>query len=152
MGITGRSRRTTDLGPLEAAIMDTLWRTSGSLDVESVHRHVAPGGRPVPNTVQSTLERLVRKGLVHRTKHGRAYRYTAGVERRDWFAGAVGALADAIQSRPRQDLLAGFVDFAERIDPKALETLERLVRERLDERSDAKEAEPAAPETGRGSK
>ena len=93
--------------------MDTLWQAGYALDVESVHARVAPNGRPVRNTIQSTLERLVRKGLAHRTKHGRAYHYTASVERRDWFAGAVGALAKALRSRSSQDLLAGFVDFAD---------------------------------------
>ncbi|MCR9093409.1 MAG: BlaI/MecI/CopY family transcriptional regulator [bacterium] len=134
MTIEGEGRRAAELGPLEAAVMNSLWRTPDALDVESVHAQVAPQGRPVRNTVQSTLERLVKKGLVERTKHGRAYRYAARVERRAWFAGAVGALADALRSRPSQDLLAGFVDFAERTDPEALETLRRLVHERIDER------------------
>lgn len=138
-------RRATELGPLEAAIMDTLWQTTDALDVETVHARVAPGGRPVRNTVQSTLERLVRKGLVGRTKHGRAYHYAARVVRRDWFAGAVGALADALRSRPSQDLLAGFVDFAERTDPEALETLQRLVHERLGERVGEDVEERVAP-------
>ena len=135
MRIEGDERRKAELGPLEAAVMDALWRAAEALDVEAVHEQVAPGGRPVRNTVQSTLERLVKKGLVDRTKHGRAYRYAACVERRDWFAGAVGALADALRAQPSPDLLAGFVDFAERTDPDALETLQRLVGERLRERA-----------------
>lgn len=149
MGFEGDGRRATELGPLEAAVMDTLWQGPDALDVEAVHARVAPGGRPVRNTVQSTLERLVRKGLVCRTKQGRAYHYRASVERRDWFAGAVGALADALRTRPSPDLLAGFVDFAERTDPEALETLQRLVHERLGERAGSKPAKPAGPSAGR---
>lgn len=130
--------------------MDTLWKATDALAVETVHARVAPKGRPVRNTVQSTLERLVRKGLVRRTKQGRAYHYAARIERRDWFAGAVGALADALRSRPSPDLLAGFVDFAERTDPEALETLRRLVHERLGERGDdARDAAPADAPSGR---
>lgn len=149
MTIEGEGRRVAELGPLEAAVMNTLWHAPDPLDVESVHAHVAPAGRPVRNTVQSTLERLVKKGLVDRTKHGRAYRYAARVERRDWFAGAVGVLADALRSRPSQDLMAGFVDFAERTDPEALETLQRLVQERLGERADPPEAKPTDGPRGR---
>lgn len=150
MTIEGEGRRAVELGPLEAAVMNTLWQSPHPLDVESVHGRVAPKGRPVRNTVQSTLERLVKKGLVDRSKRGRAYRYAARVERRDWFAGAVGALADALRSHPSQDLLAGFVDFAERTDPEALETLQRLVHERLGERADPPETAPADAPRGRG--
>ena len=148
MRIEGEERRSVELGPLEAAVMDTLWQSPAALDVESVHAQVAPEGRPVRNTVQSTLERLVRKGLAARTKHGRAYRYAACVARRDWFAGAVGALAEALRAQPGPDLLAGFVDFAERTDPEALETLQRLVHERLGDRAEA--PAPEAGEAARG--
>lgn len=149
MGIDAEGRRAAELGPLEAAVMDTLWQAGGALDVESVHARVASDGRPVRNTVQSTLERLVRKGLAGRAKHGRAYRYAASVERRDWFAGAVGVLAEAVRSRSSQDLLAGFVDFAERTDPEALETLQRLVDERLGERDGASARETLEDATTR---
>lgn len=149
MGIDADRRRAAELGPLEAAVMDTLWRTGDALDVEAVHARVAPNGRPVRNTVQSTLERLVRKGLVRRTKQGRAYHYASSVERREWFAGAVRALAEALRSRTSPDLLAGFVDFAERADPEALETLQRLVHERLGERSSAPDTESGDPPDGR---
>lgn len=148
MNVESEGRRVTELGPLEAAVMDTLWQTQDALDVEAVHARVAPQGRPVRNTVQSTLERLVRKGLVRRSKHGRAYHYTARVGRRDWFAGAVDALAEALRSRSSPELLAGFVDFAERADPEALETLQRLVHERLDDRTPPGENEDGTPSDG----
>ena len=136
MEADAESGRTAELGPLEAAVMNALWQATRALDVESVHAQVAPNGRPVRNTVQSTLERLVRKGLARRTKQGRAYHYTSSIERREWFAGAIGTLAEALRSHSSQDLLAGFVDFAERAEPEALEALQRLVEERLGERPD----------------
>lgn len=127
---TGSGDDRTRLGPLETAVMDVLWRAADDLDVDAVRAQLAPTRRPVRNTVQSTLERLVRKGLAQRRKAGRAFRYAATLERRDWVALVIRALTDALRTDPEPDVLAGFVDFTERASPEALATLERIVSER----------------------
>ena len=119
----------TLLGPLELAVLDALW-TSGPADVVAVHAAVGTPRPVVRNTIQTTLERLVRKGLVARTRRGRAYEYRVAVSREQWTARALREALDAI---PRADaglMVATFVDLAERAGEASLAQLEALIRER----------------------
>ena len=124
--INHRSHR---LGPLELAVLDALW-TGGPADVHGVHAAV---GRPrglARNTIQSTLERLVRKQLAIRRKCGRAFEYRVAVSRSDWAARALRELLDAIPRSDASLMIAAFVDLAERAGEGSLDSLEALVRER----------------------
>ena len=68
------------LGALEMAVLDRLW-TAGPADVAAVHAAVGVPRGLVSNTIQSTLERLYRKGLAERSKRGRAFEYRACITR-----------------------------------------------------------------------
>lgn len=69
-----------DLGPLEADVMRLVWEM-GEVQVDEVHR-VLQGEREIAyTTVMTVMSRLAVKGLLERRKDGRAYRYTAAVER-----------------------------------------------------------------------
>jgi predicted transcriptional regulator len=119
----------TPLGPLELAVLDAFW-TSGLADVGGVHTAVGSPRRLARNTIQSTLERLVRKGLVARAKRGRAYEYRVAISREQWTARALREVLEAI---PRADaglMVATFVDLAERAGEASLARLEALIRER----------------------
>ncbi|MBW2426371.1 MAG: BlaI/MecI/CopY family transcriptional regulator [Deltaproteobacteria bacterium] len=126
------------VGYLEREVLEWLWnRASG--DVKAAHQALGLHRKLAVSTVHSTLERLVRKGLAERTKRGRAYEYRAVFTRSDWVHAS---LALALEAIPKDDpglLLASFVDIAERVDASGLRELERLVRERRLERSDAQE-------------
>lgn len=117
------------LGDLEGRVLEWLWGREW-VDVRAAHAAHASTTRRSPNTLHSTLERLVRKGLVERRRAGRAFTYRAIVSR-EAFVGL--ALAGAIEQMPGSDpksLLAAFVDLAARMDEAGLEELERLVAER----------------------
>jgi acetoin utilization protein AcuA len=59
-------------GPLEQRVMDTLWDRSDPASV----RDLQPGFSQVAyTTLMTTLDRLHRKGLLDRVKHGRAFFY-----------------------------------------------------------------------------
>ncbi len=161
------------LGPLEVAVMDRLWdladgdraaedptdvdpsdgrRAPGvekyELGVTAVHAAVGRPRRLSRNTIQSTLERLVRKGLATRRRKGRAYVYAASGTRRDWIARAFDDLVEGLGRAPGAEVLAGFVDFAERTRPETLAMLESLVAARLRARAgtDREAQEPPTPE------
>ncbi len=124
----GRPSRVT-LGALERAVLDRLW-SGGPADVKAMQRAVGEPRRIAANTTQSTLERLVRKGLAERRKVGRAVEYAARVSRRDWMAAELGELL-AAEPRPEPGLLlAAFVDLTEREGAERLAELEALVRAR----------------------
>ena len=84
-------------------MLDVLW-TRGAAGVAAVHADVGHERGLAPNTIHSTLERLVRKGLARRAKRGRAYEYRAAISREQW---AARALADALGAIPRADTGSG---------------------------------------------
>jgi len=135
--------RLARLGELERRVLDWLWGRDW-VDVRAVHAADATTRRRSPNTIHSTLERLIRKGLVERRRAGRGYAYRTIVSRDD-FVGQ--ALAGAIEQMPGGDsqaLLAAFVDVAARIDAEALDELERLVRARRRAREDVLDGAPTS--------
>lgn len=128
-----RAARLPLLGPLERLVLEELWR-AGTRDVAQVHACISLRRDVARNTVQTTLERLVRKRLATRARRGRAYVYEAALTRREWIARA---LDDLVASLPRvesQLLAASFVDLADRTSPELLDALAERVRARERER------------------
>lgn len=121
------------LGELETRLLEWLWGREW-VDVREAHAAHAAEGRRSPNTIHSTLERLIRKGLVERRRAGRAFAYRAIVSPQAYLDRA---LAQVIEEMPGSDpkrLLAAFVDVAARLDDAGLDELERLVAARRRER------------------
>ena len=64
-----------EFGELEMAIMDVMWAAEGPCVVREVRERLRYG-RPVAyTTVMTVMDILYRKGVLQRTKHGRAWRY-----------------------------------------------------------------------------
>src|SRR5690606_38264171 len=90
-------RKTPSLGSLEVQVLQHLWAAPGPVDARSAHEALA--GRTITlSTVQVTLERLHRKGLVARHKVGRAYHYTASVSRERLIGALIADLAERLAS------------------------------------------------------
>lgn len=117
------------LGALERVILARLW-SHGPADVKAMHGAVGEARGIRPNTVQSTLDRLYRKGLAERDKVGRAYVYRARISRHEWTLRALEGLLGELPGAAAPELLSSFVDLAERAGAEHLEELERLVRAR----------------------
>jgi predicted transcriptional regulator len=111
------------------AVLDHLWE-GGAVEVTGVHAAVGARRGLSRNTVHSTLERLVRKGLAEREKRGRAYAYRAVTSRSEWITRAVGDVLDTIPGAEARLVVASFVDLAERAGDESLRELEALVRRR----------------------
>ncbi len=122
-------KRPTVLGRLEIAVLEELWDT-GPSDVSAMHIAVGEPRGLARNTVQSTLERLVRKKLAERRKVGRAYEYRACGSRSEWLGDAIEELVNRLSGVDPPLLVSTFVDFAERTGTATLDELEALVRER----------------------
>lgn len=109
--------------------MDVLWR-DGDLAVRDVQAQLA---RPVAyTTVMTTLDRLFKKGFVHRRRRGRAFLYTAAYERHVLHAtvtsGLLGHLLD--NASAATPVLSNLVDMVADRDDRLLDELERLVRDK----------------------
>jgi predicted transcriptional regulator len=71
-----------EFGELEAAIMDVMWTAEGPCVVREVRERL-DYSRPVAyTTVMTVMNILHRKGVLNRTKRGRAWQYWP-VERRE---------------------------------------------------------------------
>jgi predicted transcriptional regulator len=116
------------LGELELAVLRNLWQT-GAASAKDVHRHVGARRRISLNTIQSTLERLHRKGLLARHKISHAFHYEPSVERGALAARMVDQILGSLAG-DRVDMLAAFVDLVERTDSEALARLERMIADR----------------------
>ncbi|HVN38909.1 MAG TPA: BlaI/MecI/CopY family transcriptional regulator [Myxococcota bacterium] len=128
-------RRGIALGWLETVVLDQLW-AHGAADVATMHARAGAPRELSRNTIQSTLERLYRKGLADRYKCGRAYEYRARLTRGEWLTQSLSRLLDATPGTDSALVLSAFVDLAERTGEANLEALEALVRARRRERGD----------------
>lgn len=116
-GLTG------ELGPLEAEIMDHVWRTDRPVTVRDVVDSVGTRQRLAYTTVMTVMERLSSKGFLARRKVGRAYSYQPRMSRDDYSARLVRSVLAA--SKDRRSVLLGFVRSVREDD---LKELERLVK------------------------
>lgn len=126
------------LGELELVVLDHLW-SQAPTTVKEMHRVVGAPRGITSNTVQSTLERLFRKGLAERRKVGRAFEYRAALSRQEWVSRLLEGLAATVVDAGAGVLLSAFVDLTERTGMDQLEELERLVRERRRRAEDRQE-------------
>ncbi|MDQ2075888.1 BlaI/MecI/CopY family transcriptional regulator [Marinimicrobium sp. ABcell2] len=117
------------LGDLEVAVLEDIWR-SGSSDTKAVHARVGSARAIALNTVQSTLERLYRKGLLQREKIRHAYQYSAAVSRQELIGRMVETTVQRIANPGSDELLKAYVDLTARGGPDQLDKLADLIAER----------------------
>jgi predicted transcriptional regulator len=110
-------------------VLEQLWRL-GSGDVRVVHLALGGGRENHPNTVQSALERLFRKGLLDREKQSHAYIYTPRLSRDELAARLIEETLHRMKGSEPLPTLAAFVDLALEHDPKVLDELEQLLKVR----------------------
>lgn len=128
--------KTLRLGELETLVLNHLWEER-ELAAKEVHERLACDRDIALSTVQSTIERLCKKGLVDRTKVSHAFRYRPLVGRETVLQRLVGEVADRLGQAWTRPALSNFLDMAEQMDDAALDALERLIRQRKAQRGDA---------------
>lgn len=110
------------LGELERAVMDVLWASAQPCTARDVQDALADR-ELATTTVLTVLGRLDRKGLVARTKDGRAHRYRAAASREHHIAAL---MRDALDGAPdRGAVLARFLGDMPAHDQAALRDLLR---------------------------
>jgi predicted transcriptional regulator len=124
------------LGALERRAMDFVW-SRGEVTVRDAHAQF--GESVAYTTLMTTLDRLFKKGLLHRRKVGRAFAYSAAVTRDELQQAMTTGLLDNLLGgrRPPLPALSSLVDAVGNHDRELLDELERLVqakRRALEER------------------
>ena len=118
------------LGPLEWRVLEALWTRAVSASV----RDLQPDFSEIAyTTLMTTLDRLYRKGVLERTKQGRAFFYVPRLTRQEFeSARAADALKAALagDSAELGPLLSFFVQAVSDRDHELLDELATLVRAR----------------------
>ena len=111
-------RLARQLGQLEAVVMTRLWSADQPVSVRHVLEYLRQDRNLAYTTVMTVLENLRRKGMVNRTKDGRAYRYWPAVTREQHAA----ALMEQVLATT-EDRWATLLCFVEQIPRQDLEQL-----------------------------
>ena len=114
------------LGELELGVMETLWEAP-HLDAKAICDGMPLFRKPSLSTMQSTLERLYRKGLVDRDKQGHSYRYFASVSRANLLGRMMGDVIHLLHDGRLETILSSFVNVAADMDEASLAELEALI-------------------------
>lgn len=111
------------LGPLGAAVMRVLWST-GEAPLSTVVERLGEGGRrPAYTTVTTILSRLRERGIVERSRQGRAAMYRAVVSEAE--------LVDATSEQAVDKVIARFGDAALRHFATRLGDIDPALRREL---------------------
>jgi predicted transcriptional regulator len=117
-------------GPLEWKVLETLWQATSEASV----RDLQPQFPDIAyTTLMTTLDRLYRKGVLSRTKQGRAFFYSPRLSKPEFESARV---ASALRVALKGDdaalgpLMSYFVEAVSNRDHDLLDELEALVRAR----------------------
>jgi predicted transcriptional regulator len=137
--IKSRNSHTTlpnALGELELGVMESVWQSPGT-DAKQIMGSLALQHPSKLSTVQSTLERLVRKQFLSRSKKGHAFRYFPQVSRSELLGNLMRDVIRLLHDGSTDTILSSFVNVADTIDESALDELESLIRHKRKQRSDS---------------
>ena len=110
------------LGELETRVMRSMWRRS-TATVRQVHADLLRERELAYTTVMTVMERLWRKGILQRTRRGRAFDYTPAVSEAEHAAELMHEVLAA--TGDRRAALAHFVRGMRKADEAELRRLAR---------------------------
>jgi predicted transcriptional regulator len=116
------------LGELEKEVLQYFWRNQDA-DAKAVHAHFSKRRGGSLNTIQSTLDRLYRKGLLTRYKEGHAFQYQAAVDRKSFIGTLIQGVLKEYSREYDDGMLAAFVSLSSELDATQLARLEQMIRE-----------------------
>ena len=117
-------------GPLEVQVLEAIWRLRRPTTVRDLQSSFP---RLAYTTLMTTVDRLHTKGVLQRTKIGRAYAYQPRFDRQEMemrlaTRGIEELLGAARGRRALEPLLSCFVDVVSERDRLLLDDLERLLK------------------------
>lgn len=123
-----RSVRAEQLvGPLEYAILDSLWRRGSGTVAEVLEDVNGVQDPPLAyTTVMTVLSRLHEKGLVLREQQGRGYRYAPTHTEQELVERLAKRDVDRMVDTYGELALAHFAERLDQADPELLDRLRRL--------------------------
>jgi len=117
------------LGELEAAVMEVCW-SLGEFGIKDVHERLVSERAIAYTTVQTTIERLYKKGLLRRSGRGRNFVYSPAVDRGEFLSGIAGRVLESLFGGFSDPAMASLIDDVDDADPTALARLIRAIEAR----------------------
>lgn len=115
-----------NLGELEKLVLEYFWQHDEA-DAKSVHGYFVSQRGGSLNTIQSTMDRLYKKGLLKRSKQGHAFQYRAALPRETF----IGKLIKDVTSdfdTGGESLISAFATLTDELDSDQLDKLENMIR------------------------
>ena len=142
--MTGRKRRLDELGALQQAVMEVIWR-DGEATVQAVREVLArrggggageaEGRRPAYTTVLSVLQKLEKLGWVDHRSEGRSYVYFAKRTREEEGSHSLWSFIDGVFRGDPKVLFQHLID-GDRLSDADFTALREMIDARREERGD----------------
>ena len=123
-----------DLTKAEFDILRIIWK-SGRLSVREVHDQIIESYKWVYSTTKTMMDRMVKKGLLHREEFHGVFLYRPLVSRPKGFARLIQFFADRVLELDYGSVVALFAN-SNAMNPKEIQELERLLANEKEERHD----------------
>ncbi len=114
------------LGELESLVLNYLFDERDA-NAKQVHQHFYKERGGSLNTIQSTLDRLFKKGLLGREKKGHAFVYSPALNRKTLLGNLISNITAEFAKGNNDTVLEAFVDVSSELDAENLERLEKLI-------------------------
>ena len=131
--IPSRSGPSAVLGPLEAKIMEVIWREGGALSVGDVHYALCKRRRTISySAVKAVLNNLTGKKRLTKTRQGKVTFFTAATSREAFEAHVVSTVVRSLKRNFGTVAIAELVDQLA-VDEETISEFERLLAQRKSE-------------------
>ena len=114
------------LGDLEKTVLRYFWEIDAA-DAKQVHAHFEKIRGGSLNTIQATLDRLFKKGLLHRSKQSHAFIYESAMDKHTFLGKLIVDVTRDFSENNENPLASAFTSIASTSSEKDLEELERLI-------------------------
>lgn len=116
------------LGDLEKSVLRYFWEID-TADAKQVHAHFEKTRGGSLNTIQTTLDRLFKKGLLDRDKQSHAFIYRASMDKHAFLGKLLVDMTRDFSDLNENPLTTAFTSIASTSSEHELEELERLINQ-----------------------
>lgn len=117
-----------NLGQLEKLVLKFFWQIDVA-DAKQVHAYFEKSRGGTLNTIQSTLDRLFKKGLLKRDKEGHAFQYRAAKPRKAFIGELIQDVTNDFTLTDEDSILTTFVSLSAELNDEQLDRLDELIQD-----------------------
>ena len=122
------------LGELEKLVLNYFWEVK-TADAKEVYAQFEKQRGGTLNTIQSTLDRLFKKGLLRREKESYAYRYKAAKKRKQFIGELIKDVTKDFTHENEDNLFTAFTSLSDEFNEDHIKQLEKLIQDYKQNRS-----------------